>query len=197
MRQYLSSLVVVLLGIACGGTTDTGDSGSAGSSSGGSGNGGNNHGGSSAAGSAGKSSAGSSSGGSGTGGRGGTAGGTSGSGGFAGTIIIVNAGSSSGGAGDPRCPDRLPMGTCSAEDAGAACQYEPGSGCLCYPSAPGTFTFCQKVDPTCVYVAPGTAGAAAAPPPDPGAGGVSAKIALPPHQVCICNAGTWTCTFGL
>lgn len=197
MRQYLSSLVVVLLGVACGGTTDTGDQGVAGSSAGGTSSGGNtgsagtNLGGSAAAGTAGKASAGSSSGGASTGGVG-----TAGAGG---TIIIIGnggtAGVGTGGSGvvDPKCPAHVPMGVCSADDVGIACQYDASSGCLCYPSAPGSYTLCQKVDPTCVYMTPA---AAPAPPPE-GTGGVTAKIALPPREVCTCVGSTWTCTFGI
>jgi hypothetical protein len=206
MRQYVSSLVVVVLGIACGGTTDTGDEGGAGSASGGTGTAGSHQGGSAAAGAAGKTSAGSNSGGS-SAGSVGTAG--------AGGAVIGHAGTSSGGISsggistggistggtggtgtvNPKCPAHAPMGACSADDANVSCQYEPGTGCLCYPSAPGTYTPCQKVDPSCVYVAP-TAAPAPAPPPS-GTGGVTAKIALPPHEVCSCVAQTWNCTYGI
>jgi len=195
MRQYLSSLVVVVLGVACGGTTGSDDSGGAGSSAGGSAaSAGSNHGGSSTAGTtstAGKASGGSNSGGGGSGGNnsggGITVAGTGGS--------IVTAGTGSGGTGvvNPDCPARVPVGVCSADDANVACEYDPSTGCLCYPSAPGTFTPCNKVDPTCTYMAT----PAAAPPPDAGAGGVTAKIALPPHQVCRCTATMWMCTFGI
>jgi hypothetical protein len=176
MRQYLSSLFVVLLGVACGGTTDTGSEGNAGSSSGGNGNAGTNQGGRSSAGAAGKASAGSSS--------GGSSAGSVGTAGTGGTLIIIG-GTGTGGTGivNPKCPAHKPMGACSADDVGTACEYEPGSGCLCYPSAPGTFMFCQKVDPNCVFMAAA------------GAGGVSAKIALPPHEVCSCVASAWGCTF--
>jgi hypothetical protein len=177
MRQYLSSLVVVVLGVACGGTTDTGSEGDAGSASGGSSHAGTNQGGSASAGVAGKTSAGNSS--------GGSSAGSVGTAGTGGTLIIGIAGTGAGGTGtvNPKCPAHMPMGMCSADDAGIACQYEAGSGCLCYPSAPGTFTPCQKVDPTCVFMA------------SAGAGGVSAKIALPPHQVCSCVASAWSCPF--
>lgn len=191
MRQYLSSLVVVLLGIACGGTTDTGagDNGSAGSATGGSDSAGSNqggsynHGGSNSAGAAGKTSAGSSS--------GGSSAGNVGTAGYGGTLIIIgNGGTGTGGTGvvNPKCPAHVPTGMCSAADAGTACQYDPSTNCLCYPSAPGTYTFCQKVDPTCTYMAPA---------PAEGAGGISAKIALPPREVCTCVGTTWSCTFGL
>jgi hypothetical protein len=178
MRQYLSSLVVVVFSVACGGTTDTGSEGDAGSASGGSGHAGTSQGGSSSAGAAGRASAGSSSGGSSVG--------TAGTGG---TIIIGTGGTGSGGTGivNPKCPAHKPTGMCSADAAGTACEYEPGSGCLCYPSTPGSFTFCQKVDPTCVFMAPAAAGA----------GGVSAKIALPPHEVCSCVTSAWSCTYGI
>ncbi len=77
---------------------------------------------------------------------------------------------------------------CTAEDAGTACQYESFTGCLCYTTLPGTFAPCQKVDPTCT--------AATAPPPaDPGAGGFSAKIALPPIEGCSCINTSWMCNF--
>jgi hypothetical protein len=193
MRQYLSSLVIVMLGIACGGTTGTDDSGGAGSSAGGSASAGNNQGGSSAAGTAstaGKTSGGSSSGGS-------SSGGSISVGGFGGVIVTAgtsSGGISSGGTGvvNPDCPAHVPMGACSADDANVSCQYDPNTGCLCYPSAPGTFYPCQKVDPTCTYMAP-----AAAPPPAEGTGGFSAKVALPPHQVCRCTATMWTCSYGI
>jgi len=198
MRQYLSSLVVVLLGVACGGTTDTGDPSSAGTSAGGTSSAGNtgsagtHDGGTASAGTAGKASAGSSSGGAGTGGVG-----TAGAGG---TIIIIgNGGTAAAGTGgtgvvNPKCPAHVPMGMCGADDAGTACQYDPGSGCLCYPSASGSYTLCQKVDPTCVYMTP----AAAAPAPLPeGTGGITAKIALPQREVCTCVNSAWSCTFGI
>jgi hypothetical protein len=181
MRQYLSSLVVIVLGVACGGTTDTGSEGDAGSASGGSSHAGTNQGGSSSAGAAGRASAGR--------GSGGSSAGSVGTAGSGGTLIIGIAGTGTGGTGivNPKCPAHKPMGMCSADDAGTACEYEPGSGCLCYPTTPGSFTFCQKVDPNCVFMAPAAAGA----------GGVSAKIALPPHEVCSCLASAWSCTFGI
>ena len=181
MSKSLSCLVVVLTAIACGGTTDSGGDSSGGTSSGGS----------SSAGHSGNGSAGKATGG--NVGTGGSSTGTSGS---------SAGGSSAGGVGgvgtyDPRCPAHLPSGTCGANDNGLKCEYDNFTGCLCYESAPGTFGNCQKVDPTCMMMAAGGAGgAAAAPPPAPGAGGVSAKVALPPHEVCSCNAGTWACTYG-
>ena len=190
MRQYLSSLLVVLLGVACGGTTDSGDQGSAGSPAGGSGNG--TQGGSSTAGSAGKSSAGTSS--------GGAAGTATGSGGYAGTLIIVgNAGTSAGGSGvvDPLCPAHQPIGACSADDANVSCQYDPSTGCLCYPTAPGTYSICQRVDPTCSYQAPGSGGTGGTAAAGQSTGGISAKIALPPQQRCHCWAGAWVCMYGI
>jgi hypothetical protein len=182
MSKYLSCLVVVLTGIACGGTTDSGDGSDGGTSAGGSS--GTGHGGSS---SAGKSSGGSVS----TGGAGSGSGGT-GSGG-----VIMNGGATTGGFGgatfDPRCPPHLPSGACAATDTGLKCEYDNFTGCLCYTSQPGSFGICQKVDSTCTNAG---GAASAAPPPDAGTGGISAKVALPPHEICSCNAATWTCNFG-
>ena len=158
MSQYLGSLVIVLLGVACGGTTDTGNESGGGSSQGGTGH----------AGSGGNSAAGS------------TAGGS--------------VGTAGGPTVDPRCPARLPSGTCGEQDAGLSCQYDQFTGCLCYGS-PNIYTFCQQVDANCPNIgdaggAATTGGASMA-----GAGGIFAKIAAPPpHQVCTCTAGTWSCT---
>jgi hypothetical protein len=186
MRHYFASWVVVLSAISCGGSSETADFSSAGSSSGGTSSGGTSSAGSSAAGSAGKASGGSTSGG--TSSAGSTSGGTgtSGSTGQAGTAS-GGGGTGSGGTGtvDPNCPPLRPMGTC--DDAGTSCQYDY-TNCLCYPTAPGTFIQCQKVDPACT----GLVQAA----PFEGTGGVSAKIALPPRQVCTCTAGNWMCAFG-
>lgn len=175
------------MGVACGGSTGSDTPGGAGSSAGGSSSAGSNHGGSATAGTT--SSAGKASGGSSSGGSVNVAG--------AGGAVIGNAGSASAGSGgtgvlNPDCPARAPMGVCTADDAGLKCEYDPNTGCLCYPSAPGSYTPCQKVNPGCVYQAP-----APAPAEDAAAGGVSGKIALPPHQYCSCSGTNWTCTFGI
>jgi hypothetical protein len=186
MSKYSSCLVVVLTAIACGGTTDSGGDSGGGTSSGGNGSAGH-----SGNGSAGKTTGGSlGTGGSSTGTSGSSAGGSSAGGSSAGGV-------GGGGTYDPRCPAHLPSGTCGANDNGLRCEYDNFTGCLCYESPPGTFGICQKVDPTCMMMAAegGSGGAAASPPPAPGAGGVSARVALPPHEVCSCNAGTWACTF--
>jgi hypothetical protein len=192
MRTYLGCLTVVVLSlVACGGTSDTSNQSGGGSSAGGAGSasaGHNNGAGASAGGAAGNTSGGTSSAGTGAGGRDGTSGtgfgGTLGNGGSAGSS---GSGGSGGRAVDARCPAQRPMGACGADDAGLACQYDNVSGCLCYPSVAGTYTPCQKVDPTC----PSTA----APAPADGAGGASGKIAPPPQQVCSCSASAWSCHF--
>ncbi len=193
MSKYLGSLIVVLTGVACGGTTETGDQPSGGSSAGGASTGGH-----SSAGSAGKATGGSvgTGGGVGTGGSVATAGVSTG-----GSIVVAGAGGaiSTGGVGgsamvDSRCPARRPTppGACTADMAGAACQYD-FTGCLCYPLPPGSFALCQKVNPACTT----DPGLPPVPPPaEQGAGGISAKIALPPQEVCRCTAGTWACGFG-
>lgn len=186
MRTYLGSVIVVLSLVACGGTSDTSNQTGGGSSTGGSGSAGQNNGaGASAGGAAGNTSGGSSS--AGTGGRnegmsGAGVGGTLGSSGSSGS-------SGSGGARtvDARCPAQRPTGACSADDAGLACQYDIFTGCLCFPSVAGTFTPCQKVDPTC----PSTP----APAPADGAGGASGKVAPPSQQICSCSASMWSCHF--
>ena len=193
MRTYLGCLSVVLSLVACGGTSDTNSQTGGGSSAGGAGSaagggaGHNNGAGASAGGAAGNTSGGSSS--AGVGGRDGTSG--SGVGGTLGNSGSGGNGGSGGSGGrttvDARCPAQRPMGACSADDAGLACQYDNFSGCLCYPNVAGTFTPCQKVDPTC----PSTA----APAPADGAGGASGKVAPPPLQVCSCAASTWSCHF--
>jgi hypothetical protein len=198
MSKYLGSLVVVLTGIACGGTTDTGDQSGGGAPSGGQTHGGSASGGSVAT--AGKASAGDTNvGGNGIGGSSNVGGSvaTGGSIGIAGSISVggsINVGGT-GGAGtfDPRCPAQRPTGACVASDTGLSCEYDAFTNCLCYMRPPGNFALCQKVDPTC----PAAGGAPAAPPPSPGAGGISAKIALPPQQVCSCIAGMWSCGFGI
>jgi hypothetical protein len=177
--KNLSLLALVLGFVACGGTAETTSNGAAGSSSGGSGN---------TSGSAGKSG-----GGSGNVAGAVSAGGNIGHGGSGNTAGSVSMGGSAGGGTvDERCPNTRPMGVCAADEAGAACQYNPNNGCLCYRG--GAFVYpCAQVDPTC-----GSGGAASAPPPQAaGAGGISAKIALPPNQVCTCTAGAWSCTFGI
>ena len=73
-------------------------------------------------------------------------------------------------------------GACSAEDEGAACQYDSITGCLCQPNVVGSFTPCQKVDPLCPQ--------APAPAPADGAGGFSGKVAPPVQSVCTCTAPT-------
>ena len=210
MRTYLGCFTVGLSLIAGGGcSSDTcsvtcgespaGGNGSAGHNNGagasGGGAAGNNSGGSTSAGS---SSGGSASGGSssagttGSGGSGvrGTLGGSGGSftGGSSGS---AGSAGSSGGARtvDARCPAQRPMGACSADDTGLACQYENVTGCLCYPNQAGTFTPCQKVNPGC----PSTPAPAPAPPA--GAGGESGKIAPALQQLCTCSASTWSCRF--
>jgi hypothetical protein len=197
MSKYLGSLVVVVMGIACGGTTDTGDESGGGTSSGGKNGGGQSSGGSSKGGSVGTSGS------VGTGGSVGTSGsvGTGGSIGIAGSIgvggTLVTAGTGGvGGLGtvDPRCPAQRPTGACTPEEAGVSCQYDQYTGCLCYSNPAILYGLCNKVDPTCP-----SGGAAAAPAPAPadgGIGGISAKIAVPPHQICSCSGGSWLCTFG-
>ena len=181
MRTCLGSLAVVLSLMACGGTSDSSNQTGGGSSAGGTSSAGHNSGaGTSAGGKAGNTSGGSSS----SAGTGGRIEGTSG-GGVGGTMTVGGTGT---GGVDARCPAKRPMGACSADDAGLACQYDNSSGCLCYPNAPGTFTPCQKVDPTCAIAPTGAA-------PAPGAGGSTAKIALPPMQICRCASSTWTCSF--
>ncbi|HEX2875839.1 MAG TPA: hypothetical protein VHP33_31530 [Polyangiaceae bacterium] len=182
MRHHFASWVVVLSAISCGGSSETADFSSAGSSSGGTSNAGSATGGSATGGSATGGSAGK--GGSASGGTS-SAGSTSGGTGTSGST--GQAGMTSGGSGpvDPNCPPTRPMGTC--DDAGTSCQYD-FTNCLCYPTAPGTFIQCQKVDPTCT-------GVVQAAPAD-GTGGISAKVALPPRQVCTCTAGSWMCAFG-
>ena len=100
------------------------------------------------------------------------------------------------------------MGACNADNTVLSCQYEPGSGCLCYQQPAGTFTYCQRVDPNCTYMPPGaagaagttgnggTGGAAAASEFDPSVAGFSAKVALPPKLRCSCSAGMWACIQG-
>lgn len=189
MKSNLGLLVVVLGFVACGGTSETGSGGTpGGSSSGGT---------PSSGGSAGKSG----------GGSGNVAGSVSsgGSGNVAGSVSMGGSGNvagsvstgGSGGAGsvDERCPDQRPMGACTGDESGASCQYNPGNGCLCYRSAQFVYP-CPQVDPMCGSA--GSGGAASAPPPQaPGAGGISAKIALPPTELCTCTAGNWSCTFGI
>jgi hypothetical protein len=186
MRPYLGSLVVVVLAIACGGTSGTSTETGGGSSAGGDASAGSNGAGASAGGTAGKTSGGSSN----VAGVGGRTEGSSGSSlGGSGVTAGNGNGGSGGGVVDEHCPAMRPMGACTADDAGVACQYDSLSGCLCYPNAAGTLTPCQKVDPTC------PAPAAAAAPADPGAGGGSNKIAPPAQQVCSCAASTWTCHY--
>lgn len=196
MSKYLGSLIVVLLGVACGGTTDTGDqSGGGTAADGGTAAGGSSAGhnsGGSSSGTAGKAAGGSV----GTDGGMGTGGGiigTSGSVGTGGSIDRAGAGGAGGASGgaaggptvDPRCPAHRPAGVCPADDTGVRCEYENYTNCLCYPTPPGYYAPCQRVDQTCTATSP-----------DPGAGGISAKIAVPPKEVCGCASGTWSCGFG-
>jgi hypothetical protein len=178
MSKYLGSGVLVLLAVACGGTTDIDDPSGGGSSAGGAGVGGKSNGGS-----AGKATAGSV-------GMGGSIG-TSGAGG---SVVTAGSGGLGGGKSvDPRCPTRIPMGAC--KDAMLSCEYEQFTGCLCY-SEPGNFSgFCDKVDPYCPNGG-GTGGAPPAAPEAAGIGGITVKIALPPQQICACVNGNWSCSFG-
>jgi hypothetical protein len=186
MSKQVASLVFILAGIACGGTTDIGDESDGGASSGGNGHAGS---GGSASGGA-SDSAGKATGGSVSAG-GSDAGGTIGVGG---TIIVVGgfAGTETGGSAavDPRCPDYLPQSPAVCEDAGLSCEYD-FTGCLCYPLG-SSYGFCQKVDPTCT----GAPVPAAAPPPEAGTGGFTTKVALPPRRVCTCSAEMWACNYG-
>lgn len=178
MLKHLGSFVLLFSFAACGGTSETG-SGQGGSSQGGSAQGGNGTSGSS---SAGKS----------MGGSVNVAG--SNAAGSVGEAGSVSAGGTGGsGAVDPRCPPQRPMGQCEADEANAACQYNPSNGCLCYRG--GAFVYpCTQVDTKCGMA--GSGGASAAPPPAE-SGGFSAKIAVPPTQVCTCTAGNWSCSFGI
>lgn len=186
MSRFLSALVVVLTGIACGGTSTTSDESGGGTSSGGKSSAGESGGGSTGkAGSVGK------------GGSGGSIG-IAGSIGIGGTLHIggsggVTAGAGGGGTVDPRCPAQRATGVCSADEAGVSCEYDAYTGCLCYSVPANGFALCTKVDPACP-----NGGAAGAPPPpaDEGVGGFSVKIALPPHQICSCTSGNWACAFG-
>jgi len=219
MTKLFGVFGMVLIGTACGGTTDSvdtstagapGDAGSAGKSSAGAGGGshaGNGSGGNAGAGN----SAGTVNGGGGNAGGGnsagtangggnsaGTANGGGGNGGNAGNGGVGRGGNggSGGGVVDPRCPDHAPSGECSAADL--TCEYSTLDGCLCYQSAPSNFMLCNKVDPTCTMSSAGGAAGAAAPPAGGGWGGVSTKVAAPaPHRICTCSSGTWQCTFGI
>jgi len=206
MSHKLASLFAVSFALACGGTTqgsiETGNDG-------GTNQGGTNTGGTSSAGthSGGTSSAGTHSGGTVSAGAGGVGG-----------SIITGGDAGAGGAltYDPRCPPRAPSGgTCDFQPA-LNCEYNYFSGCLCYDSL-NAFSFCQQVDPTCMYEAGGAGGATstggaagaggavpmgAPAPSEAGAGGISAKVALPPQKKCMCappppgsvGGGMWTCT---
>lgn len=178
MSKYLGSLIVVVLAVACGGAADTGVESGGGSAQGGS-DAGSDPGGSAGKGGGGANHAGGNAGGSNAGGS--NPGGSNAGGSSAG-------GSSAGGSRsyDPRCPAHQPTGVCSAADAGLSCQYELGSGCLCYPQPAGVFGLCERVDPSCTYVPPGAAGAG-------GVGGFSAKVALPPRLLCGCSSEMWVC----
>lgn len=211
MRRYLGPLVLMFLGIACGGTTDSGDQqNGGGSSSGGSSSAGAHTGGSAGAASGG--SAGQASGGSNSAGSGGSI--IIGSGGIStgGGITVGGSGGSGGGVVDARCPAQRPMGTCNADDAGLRCEYESFSVCLCYMSTPGSYLPCQKVDPQCPNSSVGGAGGAAAAGAGgaggaaaagaggaaaAGAGGISAKIAVAPREVCSCTTAGWVCGYAI
>ena len=209
MRRYLGPLVLMFLGIACGGTTDSGDqqNGGGSSSSAGAHTGGS-------AGAASGGSAGQASGGSNSAGSGGI---IIGSGGIStgGGITVGGSGGSGGGVVDARCPAQRPMGTCNADDAGLRCEYESFSVCLCYMSTPGSYLPCQKVDPQCPNSSVGGAGGAAAAGAGgaggaggaaaagaggaaaAGAGGISAKIAVAPREVCSCTTAGWVCGYAI
>ena len=226
MRRFptlLAPSLGLFLALSCGGTTDTGDlsnMGTAGTSSGGSSAAGSSAAGSSTtagssaggssngqAGSsahAGSATAGTDAGGTGGAGMGGMhAGGTGGSltkggaGGAGGVIVTAGTGGTIIVADpDPRCPTRMPTGSCSAEESGASCWYDLQTNCLCQPQPPNTFGFCTKVDPTCTYATGGTgAGGSAAGSSAGGVGGLSAKVAAPPRRICTCTSGTWNCVF--
>ncbi|MBN1607192.1 MAG: hypothetical protein JW940_11210, partial [Polyangiaceae bacterium] len=131
------------------------------------------------------------------GGSGGVTAGGTGSGG-------VNSTGGTGGAGgltgtgatggtpevDLRCPALKPdiPGVCDVEQL--RCTYDYLSGCLCTGVAMG---ICPKVDPDC----PSVSGKVApfAPPPETGGSGSGAP--LPPSEVCVCSAGSWSCTIGI
>jgi hypothetical protein len=196
MTKAHSLLGLVILAIACGGTTEavngTGDT--AGTSSGGS-----------------SSHAGSGAGGKSTGGTH-NAGGTSN---VAGSIATGATGGSiaTGGSGvgggtvDERCPPTQPVATamCSAEDEGALCHYDQFSSCLCAPQQGGPLGFCPQVDPNCpndvASAGTSTGGAATggnggqAATAGGGIGGIHTKIAVPQHMACSCSAGHWLCSF--
>jgi hypothetical protein len=200
MTVKLALLAPLALVLACGGTTDGSHEGNEGGT-GAQGGGGKNGGGSSNAGS---SNAGTANGGIGAVGAGGSSGGVGGTG-----LGGVGAGGALGGAGgsyNPSCPAHVPTGACFAP--GVACDYNYFNGCLCQ-SSPDVFTTCTQVDPTCTAI--GGAGAGALPLPfDPGSGGISAKVALPPQQRCVCQgafadaagggagipapSGSWNCS---
>jgi hypothetical protein len=177
MSKYLGSVVVVLLGVACGGTTDINDPSGGGATMGGAGSGGKNGGGS-----AGKSSGGSIA-------MGGSLA-VGGFGGVGGGVVVAGNGGVGGKWVDSRCPERLPMGECRER---VTCQYDQFNGCLCYSGS--SYGLCDQVDPYC----PNGSSAGGAPPAAPaqdGDGGFSTKIAVPPQQLCSCVNGTWSCSFG-
>lgn len=174
MAKYLGSVVVVLLGVACGGTTDINDPSGGGASAGGAGSGGKNAGGSAGT----------------TGGIG--MGGSAVTGGFGGAGGVAGSGGIGGKWVDPRCPEQRPMGEC--REAGLACRYDQFNGCLCYS---GVYGFCDQVDPDCPNGS--SAGGVGGGPPAARAqdtGGFSTKIAVPPQQLCTCLNSSWNCSFG-
>jgi hypothetical protein len=198
MSLKLASLFAVTFALACGGTTQ----GSIDNTN----DGGTSQGGTNAAGT---SSGGTHSGGTSSGGThsGGTV--SAGAGGTGGSIVTGgDAGAGGSLTYDPRCPPRAPMGGACDFNPALDCEYNYFSGCLCYDSA-NMFSICQQVDPTCMYQPPsntgGTGGAsqmAAPAPSEAGAGGITAKVALPPQKKCMCappppgttDSGMWTCT---
>lgn len=177
MAKYLGSVVVVLLGVACGGTTDINDPSGGGASAGGAGSGGKNAGGSAGT----------------TGGIGmGGSAVTGGFGGAGGSMVVAGSGGIGGKWVDPRCPEQRPMGEC--REAGLACRYDQFNGCLCYS---GVYGFCDQVDPDCPNGS--SAGGVGGGPPAARAqdtGGFSTKIAVPPQQLCTCLNSSWNCSFG-
>jgi hypothetical protein len=89
------------------------------------------------------------------------------------------------------------MGMCSTDDAGAMCQYNQFNGCLCYRTQGFAAYPCPQVDPSCPNGGAGGTSNEGGAPAAAGVGGISAKIAVPPSQICSCSAGNWTCTFGI
>jgi hypothetical protein len=208
MSRRIAWLTLVVLGVGCGGTSETNDTSGGGSSQGGTSDAGGNMNTGGSANTGGHVSAGGSANTAGSVNRGGSVS----NGGSLNTGGIVSSGGS--GSADPRCPAKMPTGMCDTADAGLSCQYDQFSNCLCYSA--GLYSYCQLVDSMCTF-ATGSAGAAGAggagtggaahggaanagaagSAGSVGAGGFQAKIAAPPqHEVCTCNAGAWTCNLG-